>query len=151
MGKIYLGHEETARNISELMGNTHDDLIRLNTCDEATLQAIATLLGTAGDTGGDVGTGTIFARLNKVIELAKNGQRKKFRSPISIKTYTSYTTITGKGTVFLGNKVLGSLVIDGVTVTCTSLNTSIIGYSIGHVNFYKSLKISGTNALVVLY
>lgn len=161
MGKIYLAKEETARDISTKMGNTHGTLTNPNWCNEETLQAIETLLGTHDDTGGSATSGTIFAKINKIIEAANIGQDKKFRSPISVRSIKSGTTVTGKGVAFFGGAVINTLKVDGTTVPIENggryTSSSGYKYTLTSINFSKSLYITASNvdydnaAMVVLY
>lgn len=139
MAKKYLGKEETARAVSKLIEKEYTTLINDNLCDEATLQSIITALGSPEDTGGDVGTGSIFARLNAISSLAGSGGVKQFKAPISIREVHSKTTINGKGTIFI-SRALENITIDGVRLNNTSLEDSggIIDCPF-YINFYSSV------------
>lgn len=155
MAKTYIGQETVAREISTYMGNTHGELVNPNWCSKETLQDIADLLGTPDDTGGGVGVGTIFARLNKLVEMANNGQTKVFRSPISIVRVGANATVTGEGTVFCATTA--KIVIDGQTITSELItggtNTLSTAKAVYEANFYTSVKNTGSagDMIAVLY
>lgn len=155
MAKTYIGQETVARGISTYMGNTHGELVNPNWCSKETLQAMSDLLGTPDDTGGGVGVGTIFARLNKLVEMANNGQTKVFRSPISIVRVGANATVNGEGVAYCSTQA--KIVIDGQTITnelitggSSELSTARSEYP---VNFYKSVKNTGSagDMIAVLY
>lgn len=151
MPKKYLGKEETARMVSKLIEKEYPALVNDNLCDEATLQSIIVALGSPDDTGGDVGVGSIFARLNAISTLAGSGGTKEFKPPISVKHIGSVTTITGKG-IALVSSSFNSVVVDGVTAKNTSLEDDGSDRDCPfYFKFYKSFKLNGGVYTVVLY
>ena len=151
MAKKYLGKEETARAISKLIEKEYTTLVNDNLCDEATLQSIITALGSPEDTGGDVGAGSIFARLNAISSLASSGGVKEFKTSISVQYITNNsTTIQGRGIAFI-SKAFGSVTIDGVRVNNTSLEDEGIRRDCPfYFKFYSSIK-PANGCTVVLY
>ena len=96
MAKIYLGKENTAIAISNLISGAKSLLSKMHICKEDTLIDIKTSIG--GDTDVASSSGSVFSRLNYISENINNGGSNMPRSPKSMELLlTAGESVQGKG------------------------------------------------------
>ena len=114
-----------------------------------TLQAIIDLIGRDTDTGGSVNVGSIFSKLNEILNKSVAGMPYVYKRPLSIKIVSSSTTVTGRGIAFLQRK-MSTVTVDGVRRTVESLEKD--GYVrelSAWISFQKNITL--TYGWVILY
>ena len=124
MAKIYLGKENTARTISNLISGTKSLLSKIHICREDTLTDIKTAIGNDTDTAN--ASGSVFSRLNYISENINSGGSNTLRSPKSIHVLVNKDqSVRGKGKFFgtgLGRRLDGGFTVDGQRIYITNSN-----------------------------
>lgn len=134
MAKIYLGKENTARTISNLISGTKSLLSKIHICREDTLTDIKTAIG--NDTDIANASGSVFSRLNYISENINSGGSNTLRSPKSIHVLVNNgQSVQGKGKFFgtcRGDRLDGGVTVDGQRIYITGSDT---GYESKYIYF----------------
>ncbi len=116
MAKIYLGKENTAIAISNLISGAKSLLSKMHICKEGTLTDIKTSIGSDADVASS--SGTIFSKLKYISEnMSTSSGSSVPRSPKRIELLTSTgEEVSGKGRYFgtcRGDRLDGGFYVDG--------------------------------------
>lgn len=124
MAKIYLGKENTAIAISNLISGAKSLLSKMHICKEDTLTDIKTSIGSDTDVASS--SGSVFSRLNYISENINNGGSNMSRSPKSMELLlTAGDSVQGKGKFFgtcRGDRLDRGITVDGQRISITGSN-----------------------------